>query len=201
MTAPSSALADPDAVEEWLRALARLRAVRFVAPPPADGALQLDDVRYQLSGARIARRDGEPDALLYPEDAAALLDPDPLRFRDRRVLRFRVDDAVALTVERGGERQRFPRTADGFASVAAGRAVEALSDLRAARFDRAPFRAAQRLIVTLRSDGGDGERTVELDGQCRAHVDEVTFALSEEACAALTLSRDAAPAARRPAGP
>jgi hypothetical protein len=145
--------ADDDAVHAWLEALARVR-LDFAPPPPAaptagsGTTLDVTTPRFEehiAVAGRAVHRIGEPTAARGPADLAALVDPDPLRFRDRRVLNLSRFDAQLLRIssarrnedlEKGGD-QSWRAIAPAGATVdtaALDRLLATLTNLRVERY-------------------------------------------------------------------
>jgi hypothetical protein len=208
--------ADSTAVDEWLGALARLQ-LDFAPAPAASGPVRKlnlaggqESESLEVSGPRggvsTVVRVGEPNAARGPADLLALLDPDPLRFRDRTVLDLARLDARRLRVS---SRQQVVEVSKGtgdawIATLPAGAVADsgaidgvlgALTNLRAQRFvaPSAPF--AQDLTLDLAEQPPGATTVVHHVVQlgvrrpegCFARLVEgdrkpVTFALAPAAC-------------------
>jgi hypothetical protein len=184
--------ADTRVVDEWL---ARLGAVRTAtrADGPHPRHLILEGAFRQVVDVSA------------PPDLYALLDPDPLRFRERTVLSFARFDVHRLQRQAGktieplttddGTVWRAPSGRDVDAANAA-RVAGVLSDLRADEFVAAPpaGEPQTRLEIEVQAPGEAhaARHIVELwtvnDGGCVARLDgDTTFKPERAACDALRL--------------
>lgn len=190
--------ADPRVIGDWLAALRSVEAPPSSAMTPPLRRLTIDGRTRET--AVVAR--GAP--------GYALVDPDPLRFRDRVVLDFAHFDARAL--ERSAAGQTIALTsADGdswrvVAPPGAGadrtrvaRVIGALGNLRAEAFvsaDRAPSGAPELILavaVQAPGEAAPARHTLELYKKkeapgCTGRLDrDVAFTLAPTACDELRL--------------
>jgi len=211
--------ADGAAVDEWLAAL---QAVQLDLAPAAPGAPArtlriispgLDEkttvfgpgAKPKAGGGEVAvLRAGEAVAARAPATLLALLDPDPLRFRDRKVLDLARFDAQSLRVRTGGrtvdvaksEDQSWHATAPAAAELDAAaldRLLGTLTNLRAERYlppaTRVPVQ--RTLTLTERPPGAAASVThvLELSGRrpdgCQGRLADAAFTLAPAACDAL----------------
>jgi hypothetical protein len=193
--------ADGDSVDGWLASLAAVETATR-----SDGSRVR---RLVLDGAQR-----EAVAVSAPADVFALLAPDPLRFRDRRVLSFASFDArrlqrsagsaVEVVVTDDGHTWRSP--AGGAVDAAAvARAVVALANLRVESFQRAAPAGtpAATFEVDVRAPG-DATATrhvLELHpgrDSCGARLDsDVSFTLERALCDDLRSLRLTSPPSSR----
>jgi hypothetical protein len=187
---------DSHAVDEWLAALGRVE----VRPPPAAS----NPHRRQLTVEGRYREEAE----LSPGDPGyALLDPDPLRFRDRSVLDFAHFDArdlkrsaaghtVEITSPDGDDWRAVPPARGPIQRTNAARVVGVLGNLHAEEFvAAAPKGRPEMTLEIVVQTAGDGERqqhALEIfplpKSGCTARVDAGTaFVLAAAACAELRL--------------
>jgi hypothetical protein len=188
---------DGRAVEDWLRALGQAQ----IAPVSwRSGTLRrlLVEARYR-------------EVVSVPERSAAyaLLDPDPLRFRDRAVLDFAHFDALGLRRVAAGEAVEMASDAvDGWrvvspAGAAADRAntarvIGALGNLRAEQFlsvrPARPRTLSLQITVAAPGDTAPARHTLDLydpgaGKPCTIELDRTAvFTVSRAACDELRLS-------------
>ncbi|HLU67236.1 MAG TPA: DUF4340 domain-containing protein [Kofleriaceae bacterium] len=216
----------PEALRTWLE---ELRAAATGEVVPAAGLAATGSIEIELEGggrelvhiarapggALVARRDGEPVALVLRPEAAELVEPAPHRFRSLDLLTFDPSALRAATARRGARAveavERGELLEDWRAAAPAGAellpdAVDRLRQeagyLRASRVvagragpghGLAPPRRAVDLVFDPPPGGGQPvRRTVEIGaarpgGACLARLDgdPVVFELPAGRCAAL----------------
>ncbi|MFL5304603.1 MAG: DUF4340 domain-containing protein [Polyangia bacterium] len=185
---------DQAAVAEWL---ARLVTTNVSAPA--------------TSGRRIIVGDGPYEAVTVgPEDPAyALLEPDPLRFRSRKVLDFahfdvrelkRVGGGVTFDLHStDGETWTSPQAQRAVDRVTVDRLLAALGNLRAERFLASALRVSPRIVldVAVQPPGASVPvwHRVELWDDCVGRADEkLAFQIARAPCNELRLD----PASKTP---
>ena len=185
--------ADTRAVDDWLT---RLGGVKTPTRPTGPNA------RHLILEGRFRQKID----VASPPEVAALLAPDPLRFRERAVLSFARFDVRRLQRTAGAETQQVTsddggatwRAASGRELNAAnvGRVLGALSDLRAEEFVATSPHGAPtlRLEVDVQAPG-DTRPTGNIlkvwpgpDGACSGELNGITtFRPDSATCAALSL--------------
>jgi len=197
--------ADADSVDSWLATLASI------------------ETSTRSNGGRVRKLvlDGaqrEAVSVSAPADVFALLAPDPLRFRDRRVLSFASFDARRLRRSAGGavdevvtdDGQSWRSPVGGAVDAAAvARVVVALADLRVQSFQTAapmgPPAVTVEIDVRAPGDATATRHVLELHpgrDRCAARLDrDVSFTLDRALCddlrsLRLTSSSSAAAGAR-----
>jgi hypothetical protein len=194
--------ADPKVIGDWLAAL------RSVEARPSPAAVNVKSPRLRRLTLDGPTRE---TAVVSPGDPGyGLVDPDPLRFRDRMVLDFAHFDARALQRSADGQTVALtssdgdswrvvapPGAAADRSSVA--RVVGALGNLRAEAFvpvEKTPTGAPElSLVVTIQPPGeaAPSGHTLELYEKkeapgCTGRLDrDVAFTLAPEACETLRL--------------
>jgi hypothetical protein len=179
--------ADPAVIADFLAALHRTQ--RSESGPGAKPR--------QL---RIAGRMPEALEVSSPPEAYALLDPDPLRFRDRAVLSFAHFDVRRLRRTIPGQPPVEATTTDGdlwqpqnIDRANATRIASALGDLHATAFTtKAPPGKAQVTLELEAQAPGDAKptrHTLALFAGCFAQLDhELTFTIASSPCDELRLA-------------
>lgn len=206
--------ADPRAIGDWLTALRSVEArpapaavtPKLVHPPKPAQPLRLAHVRRLTIEARTP----ETAAVAPGDPGYALIDPDPLRFRDRMVLDFAHFDARHLRRSAGGQTAELTSVdGDSWRVVAppgaavdrtnAARVVGALGNLRVEAFVRAeevPAGAPElSLTIVIQPPGEPAptQHTLELYKRkeapgCTGRLDrDVAFTLAPAACDELRL--------------
>jgi hypothetical protein len=205
--------ADTAAVDTWLGELGRVH-LDFRPPPAAPPAGKLTittgaradtmDVGV-TNGMTVIARAGEPTRARGPSTLVGLLDPDPLRFRDRTLLDLARLDAQRLRVSSGGRAVEVSRrdgaawTVEAPAGLAAdGAAIDrvlvALTNLRAARFVRptTSFKVETTLDLTEQPPGAPAplhhvlelgaSRSDGCPGRLAGKAPDATFVLAPAVC-------------------
>lgn len=188
---------DPRAVDDWLASLSRVE----VRPAPAAA-------KPRLRRLVVEGRYREESAVAPGDAGFTLLDPDPLRFRDRAVLDFAHFDARRLERSAGGHTLALTsRDGEEWRPVApargpvdrtdVARVVGALGNLRAETFLAAAPRGAPELTleVDVQAPGDSAAARHRLDlykmkeaPGCAGRLDrELAFTLAAAACNELRL--------------
>jgi Domain of unknown function (DUF4340) len=212
--------ADSAAVDDWLADLGRerleLTSAAAGAPAPGtgrklalttpQGTESLEVTAGRGGAGAVVRRAGEPAPARAPASVVALVDPDPLRFRERNVLDLARFDAQRLRISSGsrppvevvkGQGESWQVVAPPAAALdgaALDRVLAALTNLRAQRFvaPETALSVERTLDLTERPPGVAAplHHVVEVgprraDG-CLARSDEkgarTTFVLAPSVC-------------------